>query len=230
MVKSAHFYDLMYRSKNYAVESQRLMGLIRQNKRSEGRELLDVGCGTGQHLAYLQADYTVSGLDFDEGLLAIAAQRLAGVPLYQADMITFNLERTFDVITNLFSAIGYVRTLENLNRTVATMARHLKPDGLLLVEPWLYPQFYRTDPDFTDFINEPDLKISVQGTLEAGISVLTYRYWVRTTDGTDRFDERHELGLFTPQQYQTAFESAGLETTNHMLGLDGRGLWIGVKP
>ena len=77
------------------------------------RRLLDVACGTGLHLSYLTYRFQVEGLDRDEQLLAIARQRNPEVPLHHADMVDFALGRTFDVVTCLFSAIGYVKTLEN---------------------------------------------------------------------------------------------------------------------
>ena len=39
-------------------------------------------------------------------------------------MIDFDLDRAFDVVTCLFSAIAYVRTAENLFRAVARLAAH----------------------------------------------------------------------------------------------------------
>ncbi len=227
--KSAHLYDSMYSFKNYDLECQRLANFIQRHKRSKGNQLLDVACGTGQHLRYLQTDYEVAGLDIDDDLLAIATERLPGVPLYQADMISFDLGRTFDVVTSLFSAIGYVCMVENLNLTVASMVKHLKQGGVLLVEPWFYPEYFITRNDYNDLVDEPDLKINAQTTLEDGISVLNFHYWIKTTDGIDTFDERHELGLFTQQDYQAAFEAAGLETHYHAIGLNKRGLWIGIK-
>ncbi len=44
------------------------------------------------------------------------------------------------------------------------------------------------------------------------------------------FTEQHDLGLFDDDQYRAAFEAAGLETYFDAEGLDGRGLYIGVKP
>jgi hypothetical protein len=37
------------------------------------------------------------------------------------------------VVACLFSSMGYVRT--NLDRTLACIARHLNPGGLVLIEP-----------------------------------------------------------------------------------------------
>src|SRR5215475_7387150 len=87
--------------------------------------ILPVGCGTGLHLSYLKHRFQVEGLDLDEQLLAIARQRNPEVPLHHADMIDFDLGRTFDIVTCLFSAIGYVKTLANLSRAIQCIAQHL---------------------------------------------------------------------------------------------------------
>lgn len=60
-------------------------------------------------------------------------------------MRTFDLGRTFDAITCLFSAIGHAGSVEGLEAAVYTMARHLNPGGVLLVEPWLSPQVWQNN-------------------------------------------------------------------------------------
>lgn len=50
---------------------------------------------------------------------------------------------------------------------------------------------------------------------------------VINNDGIDTFVEHHELGLFTWDQYRSAFEQAGLETQVDEVGLLGRGLVLG---
>jgi SAM-dependent methyltransferase len=107
------------------------MAIFRAHQRSGEVHLLDVACGTGRHLEYLRERYDVEGLDISLELLAIARQRLPGIRLHHGDMTAFDLGKTFDLVTCLFSAIGYVKTLENLRRAVGCMARHLKAGGLL---------------------------------------------------------------------------------------------------
>jgi hypothetical protein len=62
------------------------------------------------------------------------------------------------------------------------------------------------------------------------LSFFVFHYMVATTQGVEYFTERHELGLFTHEEYLGAFRKAGLETSHDPVGLDGRGLYIGVKP
>ena len=99
--------------------------------------LLDVACGTGHHMELLREWFTVEGVDLEPGLLEVARSRLPGVPLHLGDMRTFNLGRQFDVVTCLFSSIGYMQTPEDLLHALVNMAGHLAPDGVMLVEPWL---------------------------------------------------------------------------------------------
>jgi len=136
--RSAHLYDAIYSYKDYAAEAERLHGLV-EARALDARSLLDVACGTGMHLGELRRWYEVEGVDVDPQLLAIARERLSGVPLHQADMTTLDLGRTFDVVTCLFSSIAYVRTPEGLVRATAALARHVAPGGLLVVEPWILP-------------------------------------------------------------------------------------------
>lgn len=228
--KSARFYDAIYSFKDYKQESLKLHKLITQHKRSEGATLLDVACGTGAHLAYLRESFDVQGLDLDAELLAIARERLPEIPFHHADMVDFDQGRQFDVVVCLFSAIGYVKTVPRLQQAAASMARHLKPGGVLIVEPWLLPEFFQDGTLHAQFVNEPDLKIAriSQSRAENGVSIMDFHYLVGTLDGVEHFVEVHELGLFTDEQYQEALTATGLTVSKDFPGLMNRGLYIGT--
>jgi hypothetical protein len=49
---------------------------------------------------------------------------------------------------------------------------------------------------------------------------------VGTPNGLERFNERHELGLFAVELYLDAFRAAGLEADHDPEGPMGRGLYI----
>ena len=225
--KSARFYDAIYAFKDYAAEAAKIDALI-QGRKPDARTLLDVACGTGLHLQHLRDRYEVEGLDLDRELLATAAERLPDVPFHQGDMLDFDLGRRFDVVLCLFSSIGYAGTTERLNRAVKSMAGHLQPGGLLVVEPWFAPDAW--EDGFVDavFVDEPGLKLarmSISGR-EGRLSRVDLHYLVATADGIERFEESHELGLYTHEEYLTAFRSAGFEVEHDAEGLMGRGLYV----
>jgi ubiquinone/menaquinone biosynthesis C-methylase UbiE len=226
--KSARFYDALYHFKDYGAAASKLHASIQQRK-PDAKTLLDVACGTGKHLEQLQQYYRVEGIDINTEMLDVARQRCPDVPLHLGDMVDFKLEREFDVVACLFSSIGYVKTVENLKRAVASMARHLRPGGLLFMEPWFSPETYWIGRVTANFVDEPELKIAWMYTsdIEGRLSIFNINYLVGTTQGIEHFTELHEMGLFSHEEYTQAFEKAGLSVTHDPRGLFNRGMYIG---
>ena len=209
-----------------------MIDAVVQERRPEARSLLDVACGTGRHLEQLRHRYAVEGIDLDDGLLAVARRRLPDVPLHVGDMRGFHLGRTFDAVTCLFSAIGYLATPVELDAAIAAMGRHLEPGGVLVVEPWLKPGEWTPDRPALLTVDEPDLKvarISMSG-LRGTTSLLDFHYLVATPHGVESATEHLELELFTQDETIAAFERAGLDVSYDEQGLIGRGLYVGVRP
>ena len=228
--KSARFYDAIYSFKDYVAESIEVRDLIKA-RTPGGRTLLDVACGTGLHLQHLASDFDVEGLDLDEGLLEVAAERLPDVTLHHADMRTFDLGKTFDAVTCLFSSIGYVSSQDELHETVERMAAHLDPGGTLLVEGWLTPDQFTEGHLGAVFVDQADLKIARMNLAEVDgrITKMRFHYLLGTPEEITYFDELHEAYMFTDDEYRVAFEDAGLTVEKDAEALMGRGVYVGVK-
>jgi hypothetical protein len=97
-------------------------------------------------------------------------------------MCNFDLGRQFDIITCLFSSIGYVRTIAGLNQAIANFERHLKPGGLMFVEPWFTPEDWHTSNIHATFVDQPGLKISRMNLSEreGNLSRFVFHYLVGT--------------------------------------------------
>ncbi len=229
--KSAKFYDAQYFWKRYAEESEQLTKLIRRHI-PDAQTLLDVACGTGAHIKYLlEYGFEVEGLDLDEELLRIAKEKNPGTVLHRADMHDFDLGKTFDVVTSMFSAIGYADGIDGLNRTMRTIARHMRPGGLAVIEPWFTPDQFRPGTTHALFVDQPDIKLARMNVsrVEGNTSVLDFRFMVAKDGQIDTFEEVHRLNLFTEDEYRAAFIQAGLTVDLDPEGLIGRGLYIGRK-
>lgn len=228
--KSADIYDALYSFKDYATEAATIDTLI-QKRKPGAKTLLDVACGTGAHLAHLADHYEVEGLDLDGNMLEVARHRLPHVVLHKGDMTSFDVDKTFDAVTCLFSSIAYVETDENLVRAIKTMARHLQPGGVLIVEPWLEPDAFEDGHIAITVVDQPDLKVArmARSRVEDDISILDFHYLVNRPDGISQFAEEHRAGLFTNEQHARAFEAAELTVEHDPEGLMGRGLYVGMK-
>jgi SAM-dependent methyltransferase len=191
-----------------------------------------VACGTGHHLLYLKEHFAVEGLDLNPELLEVARQRNPEVPFYEGDMIDFDMGKKFDIITCLFSSIGYAKTLENLHQTINTMSTHLNSDRLLIIEPWFTPNEWKPDTVHALFVDEPELKIARVNTSyqEDRLSYFDLHYLIGTPQKTEYFVESHKLGLFEKEEMEEAFVNAGLLVAYDEQGLIGRGLYTGRKP
>ncbi|UCF59944.1 MAG: methyltransferase domain-containing protein [Anaerolineaceae bacterium] len=230
--KSAAFYDTIYAFKDYEREAQRIVEIISEHQLSGGNRLLDVACGTGRHLEFLRETYEVEGLDLSQELLDIARERIPDVLFHHADMMDFNLAREYDVVMCLFSSIGYVKTLDNLHRTVKCMSNHLVGGGILIIEPWFPPDAWNPGTVHANYVDDPELKIARINIscVEGRLSLFDFHYLVGTPEGVDYFVERHELGLFEKEEMSAAMKGSGLEVTYDDEGLTDRGLFIGRKP
>jgi ubiquinone/menaquinone biosynthesis C-methylase UbiE len=231
--RSAVIYDAIYRSqgKDYAPEANKICELIERYKKTEGISLLDLGCGTGTHIVYLQEKFIMEGLDNSEEMLRIARKKFPNLRFYLASMIDFDTGQFYDAIICLFSAIGYVETFPHLKQTLKTMVRHLKPGGVVIIEPWFEPGILDTSKVHAVFVDEPGVKIARMNInrVEENISFLDFHYLVATAKGIEYFSETPSLGIFTDDEYQQAFRNAALEVFHDLEGLDGRGLYIGIK-
>ncbi|MGB8265472.1 MAG: class I SAM-dependent methyltransferase [Candidatus Velthaea sp.] len=230
--KTASFYDAIYaaRGKDYAAEAAWLRAAYRSIAKP-GSRLLDVACGTGMHLSELRGYFAVEGLDADPGMIAIARERLPGVPLHTARMQDFTIEGRVTIVQCLFSSIGYVADEKELRATIKRFAEVLEPGGMVVVEPWFTPAQWRDDHLDAVFVDQPDLKIARMSTNEryGTTSVVRYQYLVGEVTGLSSFAETHALRLFTEAQYREAFVAAGLRVREERTDLFTRGLYIGTR-
>lgn len=229
----AKYYDLIYDKKDYAKESRILLNLINRYKRSDGRSLLDVGCGTGKHIERLKGKFDCVGIDINEEMLEQARVKVKGVEFIRADMSDFDLGRKFDVVLCLFGAIGYVKTYSRLARTLQSFANHLKDGGVLIIEPWLTKAISRSGLVHLRTYDSPDLKIARVNITDVrgNISILDFRIIVAEKDGkVAYYRDVHRLGLFEQDKLLQLMREAGLESRHMKKSLSpGRGLYIGMR-
>ncbi|WP_017545367.1 class I SAM-dependent DNA methyltransferase [Nocardiopsis prasina] len=226
--------DLIYqgRGKDYRAEAQHLESLIRA-RLPHARSLLDVGCGTAAHLAaFTQWFDDLAGLDLSESMIATARTKNLPVTLHLADMSDFSLGRTFDVITCMFGSIGHPTSVQALTDTLRCFAHHLTPGGLAAVDPWWFPDTFLDGFVSGDVIHHQDRTIArvSHSVRENNTSRMQVHYTIADpTTGIRHFSETYVASLFTRQQYETAFETAGFDLDYLPHLHRGRGLFLATR-
>ncbi len=161
----------------------------------------------------------------------MAREKLPDVPLEIGDLVDFQLEPPAQAITCLFSAIGHVFPEERLQASARCIARSLAPGGLALVEPWITPDVFVPDTvGFHAAVDEVPKLARMTTTRREGAMTLIDAHWmVGYPDRVERFEERYEVWMATPEQLLGAFREAGLDARWDDPGPMGRGQILARK-
>jgi SAM-dependent methyltransferase len=142
----AAYYDLIYRDKDYAAESDYVLALLREAA-PQPRFVLELGCGTGGHaVEFAKRGLDVVGIDLSAPMVQLAeARRLASGPLADrmrfqtGDIRHYRERRRFDAVVSLFHVMSYQTTNADLLAALATARAHLGVGGLFLFDCWYGP-------------------------------------------------------------------------------------------
>lgn len=223
--QSAAWYDVLHAHKDYASEARGLADLVWRIFPGAG-SLLDVACGTGRHLEHFAGNFRCHGIDLDFSLLEIARRRLQGVPLENADMLDFRIDKRFDVIVCLYYAIGYARTAAGLRSAIRCMAGHLSPSGILVIEPWILRDEWHDGTTYSDSVTAEGMAVQRVYTSRRSGSLVDMEVSYAAQQETRT--ELHKLGLFTRQEYADAITGSGLNFCWLPQNSSGRRLALGL--
>jgi SAM-dependent methyltransferase len=228
--ESGDLYDLIYTAlKDYAAEAASVAQIIRTH-RHDALEVLDVACGTGEHARHLSAThgFHVDGIDIDPVLVGHARAKNPGRRFEVCDMMDFDLGRRYDAVLCLFSSIGYAVTLDRVLAVLTCVRRHLRPAGVMLVEPWFEPGVLQDGYLTLRTAETATTKIArvSRNEVVGRVSRLRFEYLVADASGIRHLVEYHELGLFTRTEMESAFSRAGLRVAFEESGPSGRGLYV----
>ncbi len=100
--------------------------------------LLDLGCGTGEHMNAL-SKYGIRclGIDISEEMLKVAKERFPiNMQLLKGDMRDLDYYNEFDIVISLFGSFNYLIENDDIDKTLWNTWRSLKQSGSALFEIW----------------------------------------------------------------------------------------------
>ncbi|BAP42488.1 class I SAM-dependent methyltransferase [Pseudomonas sp. 21LCFQ010] len=124
------YYDLMCADIDYQAQS-RGIGRLHQLFGNRGVNHLDLGCGTGPHIRhFLDSGYRSAGLDINQPMLDIAAQRCPEARFMCQDMGAFTVSEPLDLVTCFLYSIHYNADVERLKACFARVHAALGDGGV----------------------------------------------------------------------------------------------------
>jgi SAM-dependent methyltransferase len=234
----ARYYDRMYAAKDYRSEAADQIRLIEKVRRSPGRELLVVACGTGRYLEHFEKRFRCTGLDLNPPMLRIARRRVKSSRLVVGDMSTFDLGRQFDIVACLNGSIGYLHGARTLRQAVKRFADHLKPGGVLVISPFVSPEEFVVGRPLLHTYEDADVKIAravVSRLKNRNVALLRFHWLIaeRNRPVVHVDDDVHELALYSHEALLEAMRRAGLAARRARVPAPVRGspwLCLGTKP
>jgi SAM-dependent methyltransferase len=96
---------------------------------------LDLACGTGVLCRIMQENGIESrGMDFSEGMIAIARAESPEIPYDVADMTVYRPDAQFDLVTCTGDALNHIPALPDLGRIFENVYAYLAPGGYFIFD------------------------------------------------------------------------------------------------
>ena len=175
-------------------------------------KLLDLGCGTGEHLWHLaQNGFICTGIDSSDDMIRIGRSRFPKkIEFICSDMRDIKYNEEFDIIISLFGSMNYLINNSDVDRFFHNMRLALKKNSVALLEIW-------NSSPISLIKEKPISKVSI--TKYSGISIerergfrlvhnesektiveVNYRYMVKGEHKRDILTDKHIMRPFTPEE------------------------------
>lgn len=214
----ALLYDDLMAEVDYNAWADYLDAAIKQFG-APGRELLDLGCGTGTlTIAMQQKGYLPIGVDLSPEMLAIAVNKGLAYGLGIANWTTMDMRSlrfppaSFDIAVCACDGFNYLRGVADLESVLSNLSRILRPEGLLLFDMHTDHKMRHVFPS-GPFVQESETGYCIWWSqYDPGSSDATHdlTFFIQEEDELwRRFDETHLQHYFDPTTVQRVLAANG---------------------
>jgi len=205
----AAYYDLLYRDKDYKLEVDYIVKLLKKYKVSSG-DILELGSGTGKHAAHLaKFGFNIHGIDLSKSMVDIAnsQNKLENTTYEVGDVRTYRINKLFDVVISLFHVASYQSSNADLEDMFLTAFTHLIPGGVLIFDFWYGPAVLTDLPSVrTKKMHDSNIDVLrvAEPLIRCNENIVDVNYKIEVTNKSNNqtsiFNERHSMRyLFLPE-------------------------------
>lgn len=210
----AKYYDLIFSRKDYIQESEFIKKIVKQ-KNPNAKSILDVGCGTGEHLNILQDNFEVLwGVDLNQEIIETAKQKSNKINYQVSGMKDFRIDRKFDVITCLYSVFNYNLTSEEAEQTLENFKNHLNPGGVMIFA--LYTP-HNTDKTVSIHMgNDENIEVAKINQYiydpKTGLETTDFLVLLKTPEGVDfKTEKDHKYRIYQTEEFKKLCNEVGFK-------------------
>ncbi len=203
------YYHLLYKNRDDAEAKRFIDRLLEHLHPQLEAEILDLACGKGRYSRYLASKgFNVTGVDIAQESITFAQQfeneRLSFFVHDMRHPFRFNF---FDYIFNFFTSFGYFESEKDHEKTIATIAKDLKPEGKFVLDFFNAKKVIRT-------LKREEVKQVEAVTFFIRRSVDAQGYILKNIEFEDRgevFSFTERVRAFTLEDFTGLFSKAGLK-------------------
>lgn len=203
------YYHLLYKNRDESEAKKFIDRLLEELKPAPGSNVLDLACGKGRYSRYLaEKNYFVTGLDIAEESIIFAQQfENEHLSFFQHDMRLPYRINYFDYIFNFFTSFGYFETEKDHLKTIANIAKGLRPDGKFVLD------FFNSKKIIQNLRHEEVKQVgAVSFIIHRSVDEQGYILKnIQFEDADKHFDFTERVRAFTLADFQRLFDLAGLK-------------------
>jgi len=134
----AKFYDRLGWS-NFPLKLWEQMKIYLKQENFKPTNHLDIACGTGALSIKITSEGILSeGLDYSSEMIKSARNNAEtanlDIEFYHADMRSFRLNNTYDLITCTYDSINHLLSIDEWKQTFSSVKTHLNDNGLFVFD------------------------------------------------------------------------------------------------
>jgi len=168
---------------------------------------LDLACGSGVLCEILHGHgIHTMGMDFSEGMIAVARERNSSIPYEVADMITYRPDKQFDLVTCTGDALNHILNPEDVQTIFNNVFGYLAPGGYFVFDILNEKEIPSSEPFDLDFNESIRAQFSVTRDDNGIITLKTTVF----ENGVQCFEERitetiHDIDLILAMLKNSGF-------------------------
>ncbi len=219
----AEWFTSLTRPEDYAEEAALYQQTLQAESDLEIRTLLELGAGAGNNASHLKGHYQLTLTDISAEMLGESQKQNPECDHHVGDMRTLRLNKQFDAVF-IHDAIDYMTTLDDLIAALETAAIHCEPGGVVLVVPDYVRETFVESTSHGGHDKPKSLRY-LEWTWQPEDSKATYfadfSYLLRDGLEVQTYYDRHICGLFSQDEWFSAFNKVGLQAKMTQSPIEG---------